>query len=81
MDLTGRHPSTVAALRLFRYTHLPAPLQEVSVLFADLAEKLVGLLPDDPLLTTCLNTNLWDAKNRAVMLAVLTDEANDEEAQ
>jgi len=73
MDLTGRHPATIAAMRMFRYTHLTPPLQHVSALFADLAETLVGMLPDDQLLTTSLN-HLWDAKNRAVMLAVLTDE-------
>lgn len=73
MDLTGRHPSTIAAMRLFRYDHLPAHLQHVSALFATLAETLVGMLPDDQLLTTALN-NLWDAKNRAVMLAVIAAE-------
>jgi hypothetical protein len=73
MDLTGRHPATIAAMRLFRYDHLPEHLQKVSSLYAALAEMLVGRLPDDQLLTTALN-DLWDSKNRAVMLAVIVAE-------
>lgn len=70
MDLTGRHPATIAAMRLFRYDHLPEHLQAVSSLFTALAEILIGMMPDDQLLTTALN-DLWDSKNRAVMLAVI----------
>jgi hypothetical protein len=73
MDLTGRHPATIAAMRLFRYDHLPEHLQQVSSLYAGLAEIVVGRLPDDQLLTTALN-DLWDSKNRAVMLAVIVAE-------
>jgi Lon protease-like protein len=73
IDLTGRHRATIAAMRLFRYDHLPVELQHVSALFAALAETLIGMLPDDQLLTTALN-ELWDAKNRAVMLSVLSME-------
>jgi hypothetical protein len=70
MDLTDRHPSTQAAMRLFRYDHLPEHLQAVSKPFTDLAYALLGVLPDDPLLVLALH-NLWDAKNRAVGLAAL----------
>lgn len=71
MDLTARHPSTQAVMRFFVYDHLPEHLQAVSRPFTDLAETLLGMLPDDPELTTALR-KLWEAKNSAVALASLT---------
>ncbi|MET7412527.1 hypothetical protein [Streptomyces rubiginosohelvolus] len=77
MDTTGRHPSTAQAVRGFAYDHLPADLLEVSKPFHDLAEALLGRLPDDPELSAALR-KLREAKDCAVLLAALTrtDEGN-----
>lgn len=68
IDLSGRHRAVVDAMRLFTYDHLPEHLAEKSRWFADLAERLVATLPDDPVLTKAL-WRLWEAKNCAVFLA------------
>lgn len=70
MDTIGRHPSTVQALRGFAYDHLPAYLQEVSKPFHDLAETMLGRLPDDPELSAALR-KLREAKDCAVLLAAI----------
>ncbi|GGZ51864.1 hypothetical protein [Streptomyces rubiginosohelvolus] len=70
MDTTGRHPSTVQALRGFAYDHLPADLQEVSKPFHGLAETMLGKLPDDPELSAALR-KLREAKDCAVLLAAI----------
>lgn len=68
LDLTGRHPGTVAKMRAFTYDHLAPELAALSRPFCDLAEDLVGALPDDPELTNALDF-LRSAKDRAVGLA------------
>ncbi|AWY09382.1 hypothetical protein vBRpoPV13_25 [Ruegeria phage vB_RpoP-V13] len=54
---------------LFRYSHLPAHLQEVSRPFYDLATKIVDTLPPSAEATLALRS-LWEAKNLAVFAAV-----------
>ncbi|MFD3749763.1 hypothetical protein ACFWVT_05760 [Streptomyces cyaneofuscatus] len=70
MDTTGRHPSTVQAVRGFAYDHLPEHLQEVSRPFHDLAQDLLDRLPDDPELSASLR-KLREAKDCAVLLAAV----------
>lgn len=70
VDVAGRHPSTVATMRLFNYDHLPPELATVFKPFADRADELVAAFPDDPLLTTAL-IKLWESKNCAVALAAI----------
>jgi hypothetical protein len=77
IDLTGRHPATVETMRRFRYDHLSPELQAVAARFADLAAWLVTRFTDNRLLTSALD-DLWDAKNRAVMLAVILAESEDQ---
>ena len=54
---------------LFRYSHLPEHLQEVSKSFHDLAMNLVETLPASAELTLAVRT-LWEAKNLAVFAKV-----------
>lgn len=54
---------------LFRYSHLPPHLQEVSRPFYDLATKIVDTLPPSAEATLALRS-LWEAKNLAVFAAV-----------
>lgn len=58
---------------LFRYSHLPPHLQEVSRPFYDLATKLVDTLPPSAEATLALRS-LWEAKNLAVFAAVEANE-------
>jgi hypothetical protein len=71
MYVADRHPSTIAAMRFFHFDHLPVHLQKVSAPFAELANKLVRDLPDDPELTKALD-KLREAKDRAVSLAAIS---------
>lgn len=57
------------AENLFRYSHLPPHLQEVSKPFFEMATKLVDVLPNSPEATLCLR-KLWEAKNLAVYATV-----------
>jgi hypothetical protein len=70
MDTTGRHPSTVQAVRGLAYEHLPAHLQAVSKPFHDLVQHLLGVLPDDPELSAAIR-KVREAKDCAVLLAAL----------
>ena len=54
---------------LFRYSHLPEDLQEVSKPFFDQAVGLTKILPPSAELTLCLRS-LWEAKNLAVFAFV-----------
>lgn len=69
MNLIGRHPSTVQIARHFEYEHLPPRLQEISKPCHDLAEQLIGALPDGPELTAGLR-KLVEAKDCFVRAAV-----------
>ena len=60
---------------LFRYSHLPHHLQDVSKPFHDLAIHLFAELPASAELTLALRS-LWEAKNLAVFAKV---EAKDKE--
>lgn len=62
---TGRHPSTVAIMRHFAWSHLPLGLQQVSAPFGNLAIDLIDQLPDSDELVVCLR-HLRDAKDCAV---------------
>jgi len=62
MELAGRHTSTVQIARFFAYDHLPAHLQAISRPCHDLAEEMIGALPDGPELTTGLR-KLLEAKD------------------
>jgi len=69
VDLTDRHPSTVAVARHFAFDHLPEHLAKVSRHFHDLAAKLLTELPDSTELTVVLR-KLLEAKDSAVRAAV-----------
>lgn len=69
MDLTGRHPATVAIARYFDYDHLPERLQAVSRPCHDLAEAMVVELEDGPELTAGLR-KLLEAKDCFVRAAL-----------
>jgi len=62
MELAGRHTSTVQIARFFAYDHLPAHLQAISRPCHDLAEEMIGALPDGPELTAGLR-KLLEAKD------------------
>lgn len=65
----GRHPSVAHFEEMFAYDHLATGrLKEVSKRCADLAETMVGDLPDGPELTAGLRA-LWEAKNCFVIQA------------
>lgn len=69
-ELIQRHPSTQQIARWFEYDHLPVGKpREVSVAVADLAEHIMGKLPDDPELTAGLR-KLLEAKDCFVRAAV-----------
>lgn len=67
--MADRHPGTIHLLRYFEYAHLPAHLQTVSKPCADLANELVGVLPDGPELTAGLR-KLLEAKDCFVRAAL-----------
>lgn len=75
--MTVRHVATTHLLRYFEYDHLPARLQEYSSPFAELANDIVGYLPDGPELTAGLR-KLLEAKDCIVRAAV--DQMRDEAA-
>ncbi|MFD0854475.1 hypothetical protein ACFQ07_19725 [Actinomadura adrarensis] len=62
MDLTNRHPGTQQIARYFGYEHLKTPLRDVSKQCHDLAEQMIGTLPDGPELTAGLR-KLLEAKD------------------
>lgn len=65
----GRHPGVTHFKEMFAYDHLASGrLKEVSKRCADLAEAMVGDLPDGPELTAGLRS-LWEAKNSFVVQA------------
>lgn len=67
----GRNPAIVSKLRFFAFGHLPHPaLREFSRHFAELAQRLIDTLPDDPELTIALD-KLREVKDRAVGLAAV----------
>ena len=59
------NPEESPILRYFNFLHLPESLQEVSKLFADLAEELEDILPAGPEKTVALR-KLLEAKDAAV---------------
>jgi len=63
------HPATEQLLRLFRYEHLPAHLQEVSKPFCELAQR-VAAGPGNAETTVALR-KLREAKDCAVAAVVL----------
>lgn len=69
MDLSTRHPGTRQIARYFEYTHLPEHLQAVSRPCAELAEAMIGALPDGPELTAGLR-KLLEAKDCFVRAAL-----------
>lgn len=52
-------------LQYFEYAHLPAPLQEISRPFGELAKLMVATLPENPERTAGLR-KLLEAKDCAV---------------
>ncbi|MGI3229963.1 hypothetical protein ACRJ4B_45770 [Streptomyces sp. GTA36] len=77
MDTTGRHPSTVQAVRGLTYEHLPKRLKTISQPFHDLVAQMLSVLPDDPELTAAIR-KIREAKDCCVLLAALDDRAADE---
>jgi hypothetical protein len=74
MDLTERHPSTRAAVRrLTPNVNLAPAARKISGRFYELGLWLIERLPDDPDLVDGLR-KLWEAKNCAVYLAVISDD-------
>lgn len=67
--LDGRHPGTVGLARYFEYAHLPEHLQAISKPCHDLAEAMIGNLPDGPELTAGLR-KLLEAKDCFVRAAL-----------
>ncbi|GAA4626581.1 hypothetical protein GCM10023196_035400 [Actinoallomurus vinaceus] len=61
-DLSERHLSTQQIARYFEYAHLKTPLRQVSQRCHDLAEQMIGDLPDGPELTAGLR-KLLEAKD------------------
>lgn len=68
-DLSDRHPGTRQIARWFAYDHLPSHLQAVSRPCHDLADEMIGALPDGPELTAGLRS-LLVAKDAFVRQAV-----------
>lgn len=68
-NLEGRHSGTTGLAKFFVYDHLPAKLQTVSKPCHDLAEAMIGALPDGPELTTGLR-KLLEAKDCFVRAAL-----------
>ncbi len=62
-------------IQFFKYGHLPAPLQEISRPFGDLAEKIVETLPRNPERTTALR-KLLEAKDCAVRAQLFKEDHN-----
>lgn len=56
-------------LQFFQYSHLPAPLQEVSRPFCELAKRIVDTLPRNPERTVALR-KLLEAKDCAVRSSI-----------
>jgi hypothetical protein len=67
-DHTERHDATQRARALFDYDHLSPELQQLSAQFANLADTLIAVLPDDAMLRESL-IKLWESKNCAVYVA------------
>jgi hypothetical protein len=61
-DLPNRHPGTRQIARYFAYDHLKTPLRATSQACHDLAEQMIGDLPDGPELTAGLR-KLLEAKD------------------
>jgi hypothetical protein len=68
-NLEGRHPGTVAIARYFEWEHLPEKLQAISRPCGELADQMIGALPDGPELTTGLRKVL-EAKDCFVRAAL-----------
>jgi hypothetical protein len=69
MDLTDRHPATVAVAKHFGYEHLAPHLQAVSKLVHDMAAEMIRRMPDGPELTVGLR-KLLEAKDAFVRAAL-----------
>ena len=65
-------PDAEPMMQFFKYSHLPAELQEVSAPFGDLAELLVSTLPRNPERTAALR-KLLEAKDCAVRAKIYVD--------
>jgi hypothetical protein len=61
----GMHPAIEHVLKFFGFGHLPAPLQEISRPFADLAKQVAERAPDNQETTVALR-KLLEAKDAAV---------------
>lgn len=60
-------------IQFFAYEHLPPHLQEISAPFAELAQKIVTLLPDNAERSTALR-KLLESKDCAVRARLFKDE-------
>lgn len=65
-----RHPSVRHFEPLFGFEHLQPPLREVSQAFAELAERMLTLLPDDSPEVSAGLRKLVEAKDCAVRARV-----------
>lgn len=76
IGLDGRHPSTVHVARYFAFDHMPAGLpRDTSEVVHDVAEVIIGTLPDGPELTAGLR-KLLEAKDCFVRTAIDTEDAS-----
>lgn len=73
---SGRHASVRHFEPLFAHDHLPPHLREVSQPFAELAEKLLGQLPDDNPEVSAGLRKLVEAKDCAVRARVAAGSAD-----
>jgi hypothetical protein len=69
-NLSNRHPGTAGIARYFTFDHLPAgPLRDTSEACHNLADGMIGRLPDGPELTAGLR-KLLEAKDCFVRAAL-----------
>lgn len=69
LNVEGRHPAIQDIARYFEFEHLPDPLQFVSHTVAVLAQNMLNVLPDCPMLTRGLD-DLLRAKDCFVRAAL-----------
>lgn len=73
-NLDGRHPGTTQITRWFDYQHLPEGLpRDVSKTCEQLADDMIGWLPDSPELTAGLR-KLIEAKDCFVRAAIAAEQ-------
>ena len=73
LEAPGRHPATQQLARWFTFDHLRDDLRPPSRACADLAQEMIGTLPDGPELSAGLR-HLLEAKDAFVRAAITKDD-------